>query len=419
MLLEAHSFGTVEAGAERQAGRPAGRQAKISPLYHRLKDQGANFGARFGWECPLWFTTGKARKGARKAGRSERFKAVATECRGVRERVGILERSSIAKYEISGPGAEGFVDRLCTSRVPKEAGDVAESPMVSTQGGIRCLVTVTRLADGRYYMTAGTEFEQHHLDWMQRHLPPDGSVGIENVTGRFGALLIAGPRSGETLAKLADADLSNNAFPWMTARDIEVGFSPARALKFNAVGEIGWELHHPIEYSAALYESLMEAGKEFGIVNFGLQAMESLRLEKGRRAWGIDVTTETDPFEAGLDNLVALDKGEFIGRPALSERRANSPARTLACLAVDTKDGIGQRGDPVFADGTIVGLVTSAAYGHAVGKSIAFAYLPVEHARPGIGLEVEIPGGRRPATVVESPLYDPHGERTWEDGKIQ
>jgi dimethylglycine dehydrogenase len=328
----------------------------------------------------------------------------------VREQVGLLELSSFSKYEVGGPGAEALLDRLCANRLPR-AGRIALSQMLTPRGGIECDVTVTRLAPDRFLVVSAAVAELHDLDWLYRHAPADGSVTVENVTARWGVLILAGPRARDVLGRLTDADLGNSAFPWLSAREIQVGPVPVRALRVNFVGELGWELHHPLEYQVGLYEALVDAGRDLGLVDFGLRAMDSLRLEKGYRVWGADINTEVTPLEAGLGRFVAFDKGDFVGREALLVQREAGVQKRLCTLVVDAGDADAWGNEAVWAGERVVGITTSGGYGHWIGRSLAVAYVDAEAAAPGTALAVEILGERCPAVVVAEPLVDPDNRR--------
>lgn len=385
----------------------AARPAKTDPLYGRLGDRGAVFGARFGWERPLWFARNGDARDEYSFRRGNWHAAVGEECRAVRSRVGVLDQTSFAKYEVSGPGAAALLDRLSTNVLPA-VGRIALTEMCRPSGGIECDLTVTRLAEDRFYLVSAAATELHDYAWIEAHLPGDGSVALENVTERYGVLTIAGPRSRELLQPLADADLSRDAFPFFQARRLRIGQVPVLALRVSYVGELGYELHHPIEQQAALYDLLHEAGD---VVDFGYRALESMRLEKAYRLWGVDMSADYTPLEAGMDRFVNFEKGEFLGREALLRQRAQGVKRKLACLVVETDDADARGYEPVWAEGRSIGYVASGGYGHTVEKSIALAYLPVEHAEPGTSLEVELLGALRPAVVIEQPLYDPQNER--------
>jgi dimethylglycine dehydrogenase len=390
---------------------PAGRPLKVDPLYDRLAARGAVFGARFGWERPLWFARDGEARDEYSFRRGNWFDAVAEECCAVRERVGVLDQTSFAKFSVSGPDADRFLDRVLANRLPVEAGRIALSQACRPGGGIECDLTVTRLADGSFYLVSAAATEEHDHAWLQAQLGEDDDVRLENVTARSGVLTLAGPRSRELLQSLTDVDVSKEAFPFFRARPLRVASVPVLALRVSYVGELGFELHHPLEYQRALYDQLVEAGEPLGLVDFGYRALDSLRLEKAYRLWGVDISADYTPLEAGLDRFVSFDKGDFIGRAALLRQREEGIRRALACLAIDV-DGADAHGyEPVRANGEPIGYVAAGGYGHTVERSIALAYLPLEHASVGTVLSVDVLGEPRSATVVRQPLYDPDNRR--------
>jgi dimethylglycine dehydrogenase len=393
--------------------RPAGRPLKTDPLYDRLLAKGAVMGVRFGWERPLWFARpGQQARDEYSFRRGNWFDAVGAECRAVRSAVGVLDQTSFAKFLVSGPGAERFLDRLCANRLPSEPGRICLTQMLTPKGGIECDLTVTRIEPGRFYVLSAAATETHDLAWIERHLPDDGSVRVENVTARYGVLTLAGPRSRELLQHVTREDVSREALPFFRARHLEIGGLRILCLRVSYVGELGFELHHPLELQLTLYERLWETGADLGLVDFGYRALDSMRLEKAYRLWGADISADYTPLEAGLDRFVAFDKGDFIGRDALVRQRdEGGPRIRFACIVVEA-DGADAHGyEPVHADGELVSYVMAGGYGHVVEQSIALAYLPTAHAAPGTELEVEILGTRCPARVVGLALYDPGNER--------
>ena len=246
--------------------------------------------------------------------------------------------------------------------------------MLNTRGGIECDFTVTRLADDRFRIVTGTAFGRHDLSWIRQHAPEDGSVVVEDVTSLYACLGIWGPKARELLQPLSTADLSNDAFPYMRAREIDVGSVPCLALRVTYVGELGWELYCPMEFGLRLWDAIWEAGRDHGLVAGGYKAIDSCRLEKGYRVWGADITPDDTPFEAGLGFAVKLDKGDFIGRDALLGRQ--EPERRLACLVLADPRAVALGSEPVRIDGETVGRVTSGGYGYTVERSIAYAYVP-------------------------------------------
>ena len=389
--------------------RPAGRPLKTDPLYERLVGNGAVMGVRFGWERPLWFA--RASQDARDEysfRRGNWFDAVGDECRAVRSAVGVLDQTSFAKFMVSGPGAEAFLDRLCANRLPAEPGRISLTQMLTPKGGIECDLTVSLLKTERYYVVSAAATETHGLAWIERHAPNDGSVRVDDVTDEYGVLTLAGPRSRELLERSSSDDLSRQAFPFFHVRHIDVGGIDVMALRVSYVGELGYELHHALAAQGDLYDKLWEAGADLGLVDYGYRALESLRLEKAYRLWGADMSADYTPLEAGLERFVAFDKGDFVGRESLLVRE---PRIRLSTLVVDAADADAHGYEPVYVDGELTTYVMAGGYGHTVGKSIALAYLPLEHAVGGTEVAVEILGERRPGQVVEEPLYDPAGER--------
>lgn len=394
--------------------RPAGRPVRTDPLYDRLTARGAVFGFRSGWERPLWFApAGVEPEDTLTFRRPNWFEHVGRECWAVRERVGVLDQTSFAAYEVRGPGAAAFLERLCANSLPAHDGRIVVTQVLNERGGIECDLTVTRMREDAFVVVSAAATEVHDFDRIEWHLSAvDGPVAVENVTARRGVLTVAGPRSRELLAALTDADLSNDSFGFLTAREIDVAGVPVVAMRLSYVGELGWELHHPIEDLPRLYDALVEAGEPLGLVDFGYRALDSMRMEKGYRLWGADLSPDRTPLEAGLERFVRLDGRDFIGRDALLRQREEGVAERLACLTVDAGEAIPHGDEPVLdAEGRVVGYVSAAEYGHAVGATIALAYLPAALAEPGTSLAVDILGERRAATVVRTPLFDPGDTR--------
>ena len=389
--------------------RPAARPAKTSPCHDRLARLGAVWGQRYGWERPNWFAPdGVEAKDAWSFRRSSYFEHVGAECRALRERAGLIDITSFSKFEIDGPGAEAFLDRLVANRLPTKLGRMALVHALNARGGVRSEFTVTRLGAQLFYVVSSGAAERFDHDFLLKNLPADGSVGLRNVTGARGVLVLAGPRARDILSRITRVDLSNDAFPWLSARTIEVGLAAdVRALRVNFVGDLGWELHHPIEYQNTIFDRLMEAGEEFGLAPVGMRAMDSLRIEKSYRMWGQDLTTDYTPFEAGLDRFVRLNKGEFVGREALVRQQQEGVPHRFVTLAIEARDADAWGNEPIWRDGTMVGRATAGAYGHAVGRSLALGYVAPDVAEVGTRLEVEILRERIPATVIPESPYDP------------
>jgi dimethylglycine dehydrogenase len=398
------TFTTPRPGEEEMAGRPR----KMSPLHARLKAQGCVHTETFGWERPKWFSLdGRAEDYSYR--RNNVFGVVRDEVAAVHQRVAVLDLTGFAKYDISGPGAEAFLNRICANRVPRKTGGIALVHLLSPGGRIQGEMTLTRLDDERFYALSAAAAELRDQDWLTQGVAPGESVRIANVTEDRGVLVLSGPRSREVLSQLTDAPLGNDQFGWLRAREIEVAGQPVRALRVSYVGELGWELHPPIDALPALYDAVWSAGRKFGIANYGLYAVNSLRIEKGYKAWSTELTNELNMLEADMVRFVNVDKGDFVGKAAMLAH-APRPLR-IVCAEVAAMDADARGGEPVLDRDRCIGVVTSGAYGHRVGKSLAFACVGPEFAAPGSCFEVQIQGDRRAATVLESAAFDPENLR--------
>jgi dimethylglycine dehydrogenase len=395
---------------------PAGRPLKTSPLYQTLADRGALYGARLGWERPMWFSRSEERCEEYTFRRPNWMAAVAAECAGVRERVGVLDQTSFAKYELSGPGARSLLDRLCANRIPAAEGRMALTQMCTERGGIECDVTVTMVGDNRFYVVSAAATETHDLAWIERHVPDDGSVTVANRTSELGVLTIAGPRSRELLQRVSGDDFSDDGFAFFRCRDVQIGSARVRAMRLSYTGELGWELHHNLEDQCAIYELIASAGHDLGLIDFGYRALDAMRLEMGYCLWGADITADWTPLEAGLGRFVKLDKGDFIGRDALLGQRARGVKRRLSCLTSSDGPAIPYAGEPVLKDDQVVGYVMSGGFGPTIDAIITLAYLPSALAEPGTRLALEVLGNRVDATVAETPLLHPRARRNVDAG---
>ncbi len=392
---------------ERQAGRPL----RTSPAYSWHAEHGAAFGEKAGWERVNWYQR-DGDEALRPRGWAGRFwsPAIAVEHAATRAAVGLFDESSFAKIEVSGPGAVAFLEWMCDNTVAGPIGAVTYTQLLNERGGIECDLTVTRLEEQLFQLVTGTAFGSHDSAHLRRHAPTDGSVRIADVTSGWACYALWGPRARDVLRDLTPADL--DAFEYLTAQQITVGDVPVRALRVTFVGELGWELYCPAEYGAGLWRTLVEAGAPHGLVPGGYRAIDSLRLEKGYRVWGADLSPETTPYEVGLGFCVKLDKpGGFLGRDALVAARAAGPvARRLRCLVLDDPRAVVLGGEPVSVAGDIMGRISSGGYGYTVGASIAYALLPADLG-PGTAVSVELFGEPVGATVTKEPLYDPAGVR--------
>ena len=337
------------------------------------------------------------------------FDAVGREHRAARERAALFDQTSFSKFEVRGRGALAALQRIAAGNLDRPDGSCVYTQLCNESGGIEADLTIMRLAADHFYVVTGSQFGVRDSSWIRRHLPDDGSIAISDVTSAYAVINIVGPRSRDILQATTDDDVSNAAFPYLSVREIEIGLGRARAARVGYVGELGWELHVPTEYAAHVYEQLMQAGAERGLVDAGYRAIESLRLEKGYVYWSAEVTPDTNPYEAGLAFAVALDKGDFIGREALLRIRETGRVRKLATLTVEGfAPLIG--GETILADGEVVGTTTSAGYGYTVGKTIALGYLPSGIAKEA-ELSIEAYGKHFPAKRAPRSLYDPKGER--------
>ncbi|MGF1477102.1 MAG: FAD-dependent oxidoreductase [Geminicoccaceae bacterium] len=393
--------------------RPACRPAKAPPVYDKLDALGAVWGQRFAWERPNWFALqGVDRKDHWSFRRASWFEHVGREAQATRENVGLIELSSFAKYIVEGKGARAWLDRLVANSIPKAVGRINLCHHLNPSGSARSEFTIQRLPDGfwgeRFYLVGPGA--AHDMDWdiLSKAVPKDGSVFIQDVTNQMGVFVLAGPNARKLLQKIADADLSNDAFPWLTGQDIPIGFCPhVRALRVNFVGSLGWELHHPIEYQLQLFDALMDAGREFDLAQVGMRAMDSLRLEKTYRLFGTDLNAENSVLEASLDRFVRLQKGEFVGRDALIRQTEEGVPNAFCAIEIDADDADSFGNEPVLMDGEVVGRGTAGGYGHHIRKSLMQGYVKKPFAEVGRACQVRIMGDLREARIIAESPYDP------------
>jgi dimethylglycine dehydrogenase len=392
--------------------RPAGRPKLKSPTYDELKRRSAVFGSVYGWERPNWFdTTGRGGHEEVSFRRPRWFEEVGAECRAVRDRVGIADLSPLAKFEVSGPGAPGFMAALGANRPPRNVGGIALIHLLTGRGGVLSELTATKLDGDGYYLTGAAAARRHDLDLLISRAAAFPEVTIRDVTGDRGVLVLAGPRARQLLERLTDADLTNQAFPWLTCREIVVAGCPVRALRVSYVGELGWELHCAVGDQLVLLTALLEAGQTLDAALFGSHAANAMRLEKGYRGWGMDLSTERTPLEAGLDHLVRLDGRDFVGRVALTGQGGRSLPMQMALIEIHGDGPDPFYGHPVCRGDRVVGLVTSGAYGHRTEKKLALAYLTAEAQTVDGAFSVQILGKPCPANLLRHPPYDPQNLR--------
>jgi 4-methylaminobutanoate oxidase (formaldehyde-forming) len=398
-------------GEERQTER----NFRFSPAFSRESDLGASFGEKFGWERPNWYTPYEKRAdhGYRPRGWAgvHWSPAVGYEHLQTRSAAGLFDETSFSKIEVRGPGAVKFLQTMCSNDIDKPVGSVVYTSMLNDRGGIECDFTVTRMAEDRFLIVTGTAFGVHDINWIRLHTPDDGSVAVDDVTSSYACLGLWGPKAREILKTVTRDDVSNAGFPYMSARRITVGNIPALAMRVTYVGEMGWEFYCGMEYGQKLWDTLWQAGQPFGLVAAGYKAIDTLRLEKGYRYWSADITPDYTPYETGMGMFVRLEKGDFRGKKALERQKKEGVRQKLCCMTLDDASAVALGNEPIFRDGQLVGWATSGGYGYSVKKSIAYGYLPLEIAKAGTRLEIELFGERIGLTVEKEPLFDPKGER--------
>jgi len=393
-----------------------GRPYRKSPFYERLKDLGAVFGHKNGWERPNYFEPGKP---WRQAGADQKawgwtrppsFGPVAEEVKAARERVALFDMTSFGKIDVRGKGALAFLQTLGANDLDRAVGSIIYTQFLNKKGGIESDVTVTRVAEDEFRIISGTSFVASDIGWMRLHQPEDGSVTIEDATDRLGCLGLWGPKARQVLQAVSGSDVSNAAFPYMTARSVDLQGATVWAQRVSYAGELGWELYITPADAWRVFDALMAAGKTHGIRPAGYKALDSLRLEKGYLYWSGDITPADNPLEAGLGFCVRLDKPDFIGREALLAIKRKG-LRTRACALTMDAGGNLYGGESVYAGNRLVDRIRTGGYGHTIGKDIGIIYLPPELSKAGTSLEVEILGERVKAQVAGLPLVDPKGEK--------
>ncbi len=390
------------------------RPLRTSPFHEREQELGAYFLEGNGWERPHWYGVNEGLLGRyeipRRNAWAERYwhPIAGAEALATRDAAGLYDMTSLKRLEVTGPGALGFLDGLTTNRLDRAVGSVVYTLMLDGRGGIRSDLTIARLGADRFQIGANGNLD---FDRLRRLAPDDGSVVVRDMTAGTCCIGLWGPRARDILASLTDTDVSDGAFRYFAARELWVGNVPVTALRLSYVGELGWELYTTADMGTRLWDTLWSAGQEHGLIAAGRSAFGSLRLEKGYRSWGTDITTEHDPYEAGLGFAVRMDKGEFVGRTALEGRSEASAARRLVPLTIADRAAVVMGKEPVEVDGRPAGYVTSAGYGFSVDAPIAYAWLPADAARPGQAVAIRYFGEPVPATVATDPLFDPEMSR--------
>jgi len=388
----------------------SGRSQRMSPLHDKLKKRGCVFTETFGWERPKWFSLdGREENYSRR--HNNVFDVVRDECHAVRERVGILDLTGFAKYDVSGSDAESYLNRICANTMPAKQGGMVLAHVLSDAGRIGAEMTITRLADDQFYVLSAAGAELRDLDYLTQAKTAEEDVEIINITDNRGVLVLAGPRARDVLAKVTEEKLDNTSFRWLSGKEMQVAGLPTRALRVNYVGELGWELHPPMEHLEAIFDALWQAGEEFGIANFGLYAVNSLRMEKAYAGWGAELTNEVTMIDADMERFMKLNKANFIGKEATLRQQQEERLFQLVYFKIEATDSDVHGGEPIFISDKCIGITTSGGYGHFTQKSLGFGYVDPVNSKPGTALDIDLLGERCRATVLKDPIYDPTNER--------
>ena len=398
----------------------SGRPCRKSPLYEALKNQSACFGEKLGWERPNWFadtTIGESPEDIYSFDRQNWFDAVGREHKAVREAAVLFDQSSFAKFSLKGPDALAALNWIAANNVDKPVGSLVYTQMLNDRGGIECDLTVARVAEDEFYIVTGTGFATHDFNWIERNIPDGLNCQLFDVTSATSVLSLMGPNARKILEKVTSSDVSNDNFKFGTVKTIGVAGCPVRALRVTYVGELGWELHLPVEYATTVYNALMEAGAAHGLINAGYRAIESCRLEKGYRAWGSDIGPDHTPLEAGLGWAIKMRLGtEFKGRDAIAAQKANGLKKMLAGFTVDDPDVVLLGRETIYRNGERVGWLTSGGFGYTINKPIGYGYIRnqdgVDKSYVENGdYELEAAMKRIKCNVHLNSLYDPDMSR--------
>ena len=394
---------------EREAGRPL----KTAPCYERLKSMGAVFGQKFGWERANWFVDGEMEQVDHWSfRRSKWFDAVGKEVTNVTNNVGVLDMTAFAKCRISGKHALKFLDNLLANKIPQKSGQIALCHALNSNGGIHSEFTVLKEKEESYYLVSAGALQRLDHDYIKKYMSQDDDVHYQNLTDEKGVLVLAGPKSRELLERVSDHDFSNEAFPWLSAQEIEIDDCRITAMRVNYVGELGWELHHELNDQNKIFDKLFENGSDLGLKPFGIRAMDSMRFEKSYRMVGTELSIEYSAFESSMDRFIQTDKENFLGKESLlAWQKKNNQSRLVTLEVDEIKDADVLGNNAVTIEGQLIGRATGGNFGYRVNKSLALAMLDIEKAEVGTRCSIDILGEIHPATVIADSPFDPKNER--------
>ena len=393
--------------------RPAARPLRTAPCYERLKKMGGVFGASFGWERANWFApNGVEAIDDWSFRRSSYHEHVGAEIQNMSKNVGLLDLSGFAKCRISGPSAENFLNFLVANKISKTIGRVSLCHALNSLGGVHSEFTITKESENSFYLVSAGAYQRLDHDWIKKNMPTDNSVIFEDLTNSKGVLVLAGPKSRELMKLVSKDNFENENFPWLTSQIVNIGNYPVLAMRVNFVGELGWELHHPIEYQNQIFDILFQHGSKLNLKPFGIRAMDSLRIEKSYRLPGRELSIEYAALESGLNRFVSENKGDFIGRDGLAEWKSKGLSYGFVTLEVhNVKDADALGNNPIYLDGKVIGRATSGGYGHRIKKSLVLAMINPSLIKTGLKVKIDILGTKYDASIINESPYDPSNEK--------
>ena len=393
--------------------RPAARPLRTAPCYERLKKMGGVFGASFGWERANWFApNGVEAIDDWSFRRSSYHEHVGAEIQNMSKNVGLLDLSGFAKCRISGPSAESFLNFLVANKISKTIGRVSLCHALNSLGGVHSEFTITKESENSFYLVSAGAYQRLDHDWIKKNMPTDNSVIFEDLTNSKGVLVLAGPKSRELMKLVSKDNFENENFPWLTSQTVNIGNYPVLAMRVNFVGELGWELHHPIEYQNQIFDILFQHGSKLNLKPFGIRAMDSLRIEKSYRLPGRELSIEYAALESGLNRFVSENKGDFIGRDGLAEWKSKGLSYGFVTLEVhNVKDADALGNNPIYLDGKVIGRATSGGYGHRIKKSLVLAMINPSLIKTGLKVKIDILGTKYDASIINESPYDPSNEK--------